>query len=59
MDGVEELVEAALDYLIELVQRDPDAMVGHPRLGKVISADPLAAVAASDLRAAPECRGEI
>jgi hypothetical protein len=41
----DQFVQIPLDDLIELVQRQADAMVGEAALGKVVRADPFAAVA--------------
>ena len=43
------LVEVALHHLVELVERQADAMVGQPALREVVGADPLRPVAAADL----------
>ena len=38
-------LQVAGEDLIELVQRQPDAVIGQPVLGKVVGTNPLAAVA--------------
>src|ERR1700722_8534243 len=45
-------VDRSFHHLREIVQGKADAVVGDPILGKVIGADPLAAIAGSDLAAA-------
>src|SRR5437763_9805003 len=47
--GVEQLVEVAGQHLVELVDREPDAVVGHPVLLEVVRADLLRPAAAADL----------
>src|SRR3990170_73925 len=47
---VDDLVEFAHHHPVELVERQIDAMVGDAALREVISADPLRAVARTDLR---------
>src|SRR5438552_11138125 len=44
-----ELVELALENLVELVRRELDAVIGQPVLGEVVRADLRAALARSDL----------
>src|SRR5262249_31583824 len=47
---VDEIVEgAALEDLLELMQGQPDAMVGDAALGEIVGADALRAVARADL----------
>ena len=47
---VDQLVQGlALDHLVELMQRQADAMIGHAALRKIIGADALRAVAGADL----------
>src|SRR6266851_193424 len=48
--GVDDLVERLARHdLVDLVERQADAMVGHPALREVVGADPLGAVAAANL----------
>ena len=48
----DKFVEVALHGLIELVQRQVDAVVGHAVLRKVVRANPLAAISRADLQLA-------
>src|SRR5204863_6910196 len=45
-----ELVELALQYAVELVRRELDAMVGDAVLGEIVRADLLRALPGPDLR---------
>src|SRR5262249_56338437 len=48
--GVDDLVQRApFHHLVELVEREVDAMVGDAALGEIVGADAFAAVAAADL----------
>ena len=49
---VDDLVEIALHHPVELVERQVDAVVGHPPLRKIVGADALGAVARPDLQLA-------
>src|SRR3954471_2916958 len=49
---VDDLVELAEHHPVELVERQVDAMVGHPPLREIIGTDALGAVAGADLQAA-------
>ena len=49
---VDDLVEVAADYLVDLVERKPDAVIGDSRLRKIVGADALVSVACADLRPA-------
>src|SRR5205823_13822105 len=46
-----QLAHVAGDDIIELVEREIDAVIGEAILGKVVGADAIAAVAAADKRA--------
>ena len=46
--GVGHRLQIAGDDLIELVQRQADAVIGHAVLREVVGADPLAAIAGAD-----------
>ncbi len=48
MQGVGDRLQVAGDDLVELVERQVDAVVGHAVLREVVGADPLAAVAGAD-----------
>ena len=50
--GVDHRSEVAGQDIVELVERQVDAVIGEAVLGKVVGADPLAAVARADLRLA-------
>ena len=50
--GVDHGLQVAGHDLVELVEREVDAVVGQAVFGKVVGADPLAAVARADLRLA-------
>src|SRR5580693_2674573 len=54
---LDEQVEVAIEYALELMQREVDAVVGDARLREVVGADLLAAVTASHHR--PSCRLEL
>src|SRR5690606_35960081 len=51
-EGVDNLVQVPLKDRIQPVERQPDTVVGHTPLGKVVGADALAALAGAHLRAA-------
>src|ERR1035438_1780867 len=55
--GGDQLVQAAFHHLVELIQRQADAVVGDPVFLEVISADLLTAVAGADLAAAVRADG--
>ena len=49
---LDDLVERlAVEHLVELVERQVDAVVGDPPLRKIVGADALGAVAGADLPA--------
>jgi hypothetical protein len=50
LQRIEQLVEIAVHDLVQLVERQIDAVIGHPPLRKVVSADALRSVAAADLQ---------
>ena len=52
LQGLEQVVEGARDDPVEAVERQVDAVVGHPVLRKIIGPDALAAVAGADQIAA-------
>src|SRR5262249_36409721 len=52
-----DLVELALEHLVEVVDGDLDSVVGDPALAVVVGPDLLSTVASADLRAA--VRGEL
>src|SRR5262245_50779022 len=45
----DELVDAALHHVVDLIKRQPDAMIGDPTLGKIVRANLGGAVAGRDL----------
>ena len=47
--GVDHRIEVAGDDVVELVEREVDAVVGQAVFGEIVGADPLAAVAGADL----------
>jgi len=49
VQGANELVEPTLHDIVELVQGEVDAVVGHAALGKIIRPDALRAIAGADL----------
>src|ERR1700730_4143637 len=49
---VDKRIDCAVEHLVELMQRQVDAMVGDAGLGKVVGADALGAIAGTDHRAA-------
>ena len=49
---LDDVVEAACDDFVELVQGEPDAVVCHPALGEVVGPNPLGTVAAAHQGAA-------
>ena len=48
-EAFDDFIDFPLEYLIKFVERKTDAMIGDPALGKIISSDATAAVAASYL----------
>src|SRR6266481_2308724 len=44
-------IDCAVEKIVELMNRHVDAMVGHPRLRKIIGADPFRAIAGAHHRA--------
>src|SRR5437016_4152130 len=48
-EGVDQLVEVALEHGRQPMEREPDAVIGDARLREVVGADPLAALAGADL----------
>src|SRR5262245_65323873 len=44
----DQIVELAVHDALDLVEREVDAVVGHPALGEVVGADALRAVAGAD-----------
>src|SRR5580704_2813616 len=46
----DKLVDISLHELVDLVQRQADAVIGHPALRKIIGANPLVAATAADER---------
>src|SRR5438876_6195682 len=49
-ERVDQRIERAVEHLVELMEREIDAMVGDARLRKVVGADALGAVARADHR---------
>src|SRR5581483_6344620 len=49
---IDQRIQPAVEYLRQVVHRQPDAVVGHAILREVIGADLFAAVATAHLRAA-------
>src|SRR5262245_34179297 len=47
-DGLDELVEVAVENILEAVRREADAVIGDARLGEVVCPDLLGAVARAD-----------
>src|ERR1700730_11743987 len=46
----DQLVDISLHELVDLVQRQADAVIGHPSLRKIIGANPFVAATAADER---------
>lgn len=48
-ERVDHLVQIALHDLIQLIERQVDAMIGHSALREIVSPDTFAAIPAADL----------
>jgi len=47
--ALDQFVEVSLQDVVQLVERQSDAMVGYPPLGKIIGSNPAAAITGSHL----------
>ena len=48
-EGLRQLLQVAIEHFREIIEGEPDTVVGHAALGKVVGPDPLAPISRPDL----------